>query len=122
DELLRGVAAGGVHGSGDSDRRHAPSLGPRPARLKRYFGGMRMAPSRRMSSPLSSEFSQAWRTRAAYSDGRPNRLGNGMLEASCRRVSSGAIAIIGVSNVPGAIVTTRMQTADRTRAAGSGVP
>src|SRR4029453_543457 len=42
-----------------------------------YLGAMRMAPSRRMTSPLSMGFSRMWRTRAAYSVGRPRREGDG---------------------------------------------
>ena len=65
---------------------HARSAAPCPPRpLPRaiaviaaaYCGAMRIAPSRRITSPFSIGFSRMWRTRAAYSSGRPRRLGNG---------------------------------------------
>ena len=42
-----------------------------------HFGAIRIAPSRRITSPFSISFSKMWRTRAAYSSGRPRRGGNG---------------------------------------------
>ena len=51
------------------------------ARLRCYLGGMRRAPSRRMTSPLSIVFSTMWSASAAYSSGRPRRGGNGTWRA-----------------------------------------
>ena len=45
-----------------------------------------------------------------------------MPAASAWRCASGSMASIGVSNVPGAMVTTRTPTEARSRAAGSVSP
>ena len=49
---------------------------------------MRMAPSRRMVSPLSMVFSMMARARWAYSLGRPRRDGNGTILPSASRTAS----------------------------------
>src|SRR2546427_2319089 len=87
-----------------------------------YLGGMRSAPSSRMGSPFSIAFSMMWRASAAYSLGRPRRDGNGISAASFWRWSSGSMASMGVSKVPGAMVTTRMPSPARSRAMGSVMP
>ena len=69
---------------------------------------MRSAPSSRMVSPFSMRFSQMCFTSAAYSAGFPSRCGNGTLLASDSCASGVKPAIIGVSKMPGAIVTTRI--------------
>src|SRR4029450_1055533 len=84
-----------------------------------YFGGMRSAPSRRMVSPFNIAFSTMWRAKAANSGGLPSRGGKGICAASAWRCGSGSSASIGVSNVPGAIVHTRIPTGARSRAIGS---
>jgi len=61
-----------------------------------YFGAMRIAPSRRMVSPLSILFSMMCWTRAANSGGRPSRLGNGTCCASEACAASGSPASSGV--------------------------
>ncbi len=62
------------------------------------------------------------RTSAAYSEGRPSRGGNGTVASRLLRASSGNPAIIGVSNSPGAIVTTRIPNFESSRATGSVMP
>ena len=54
----------------------------------------------------------------AYSSGRASRGGNGTPAASPARNSSETVASIGVSTMPGAMVTTRMPYCARSRAAG----
>jgi len=75
-----------------------------------------------MVSPLSIVFSTMCATSAAYSEVRPSRCGKGIVSASEARASSGSAASSGVSNSPGAIVTTRTPDRDRSRAAGSVMP
>ena len=87
-----------------------------------YFGCIRIAPSRRMTSPLSIGFAMIDRTSAAYSVGCPRRDGCGTCASSDERTSSGMPAIMGVSKMPGAIVTTRMRSFDRSRAIGRVIP
>ena len=79
---------------------------------------MRIAPSSRTVSPLSSGFSQMKRTRDPYSSGRPRRGGKGTWRARLSRTSCDTVASIGVSKVPGAIVATRMPVRASSRAAG----
>ena len=62
------------------------------------------------------------RTSAAYSVGWPSRDGCGTCCSSDARTSSVMPAIIGVSKMPGAMVTTRMSSFDRSRAIGSVIP
>src|SRR4029450_8558431 len=57
---------------------------------------MRMAPSRRMTSPLSIRFSTMWRTRAAYSSGWPRRGGKGTWAPRESRTWAGRAARMGV--------------------------
>jgi len=71
-----------------------------------HFGAMRIAPSRRMHSPLSIVFSQMCATSAAYSSGRPRREGNGTCLPSESCTSCDSAATIGVLKTPGAIVMT----------------
>src|SRR5438132_40410 len=98
------------------DPRAAPRRGgPRPGQR----GCIRIAPSRRIVSPFSMAFSMISRASAAYSAGRPRRLGNGTCLASEARTGSGSDARSGVSKRPGAIVTTRMPSSARSRATGS---
>ena len=59
------------------------------------------------------------RTSEAYSLGRPSRGGNGTCAPSACWASGVMAAIIGVSNTPGAIATTRMPNRASSRAAGS---
>src|SRR3954452_19708177 len=87
-----------------------------------HFGGIRSAPSRRIVSPFSIWFSAMWTASAPNSSGWPRRDGCGIAAPSAVRASSGSAARSGVSNVPGAIVTTRMPTRARSRAAGSVKP
>ena len=68
---------------------------------------------------MSIGFSTMCRTSAAYSAGRPSRLGCGTCAARESRTSSDSPAIIGVSKVPGAIAITRILEAASSRAAGS---
>src|ERR671910_1098344 len=91
-----------------------------PPRAQR--GGIRSAPSRRMTSPLSIAFSAMWTARAPYSSGAPRRAGCGTWAPSAERASCGRPASSGVSNRPGAIVQTRTRADARSRAAGSVMP
>jgi hypothetical protein len=75
-----------------------------------------------MTSPLSIRFSTMCAARAAYSAGWPRRGGNGIDLPSDSRASGGNAASSGVSNSPGAIVTTRIPAEARSRAAGSVMP
>src|SRR2546425_10752258 len=84
-----------------------------------YFGAMRIAPSRRIVSPFNISFSMMCLARAAYSLGRPRRDGKGTCCPSEIRASSDRLPIIGVSNVPGAIVMTRIPKRANSRAMGS---
>src|SRR5258705_160171 len=79
-------------------------------------GCMRMAPSRRITSPLSIGFSMMWAARAAYSTGRPSRGGKGTCLPSESRAGSGRPASMGVSKRPGAMVMTPMASSARERA------
>ena len=77
---------------------------------------MRSAPSRRMTSPLSIGLSTMCATSAAYSSGRPSRLGCG----TCAPRPLGRLGQsghIGVRINPGAMVITRMALSARSRAA-----
>ena len=58
----------------------------------------------------------------AYSSGRARRCGKGTPAANPARNSSDTVASIGVSTMPGAMVTTRMPYWARSRAAGSVSP
>src|SRR5204863_286651 len=62
------------------------------------------------------------RTNPPYSAGSPRRFGNTTSFASAARTSSESCPSIGVSKMPGAIVTTRTPTTPRSRAAGSVIP
>eukprot|EP00962_Isochrysis_galbana_P042484 scaffold15922_cov111-Isochrysis_galbana.AAC.3 len=83
---------------------------------------MRTAPSNRSTSPLRYRFRMTDSTKAPNSSGRPKRLGKGMEAASPVLTSSFAPSIIGVSNTPGAIVTTRIPRGARSRAMGNVIP
>src|SRR5699024_8490373 len=83
-----------------------------------HFGAMRIAPSRRIVSPLSIGLATIDSTSWAYSVGLLSRAGWGtdLPRDSC--ASAGTPAIIGVSKMPGAMVTTRMREAASSRAIG----
>ena len=83
---------------------------------------MRSAPSSRITSPFSISFSTMWRTRAAYSSGRPRREGNGTCCPRESRAGSGSPARSGVSKMPGAIVITRIPFLASSRAMGRVIP
>src|SRR5919202_156231 len=83
-----------------------------------HRGAMRMAPSRRIVSPLSITFSTICCTSAAYSSGRPSRGGNGTCCPSEMRAGSGSAARSGVSKMPGAMLMTRMPWRANSRASG----
>src|SRR5699024_11466517 len=103
------------HGAG---RRRG--LGPR--RIIRvvwdHLGAVRIAPSRRLVSPLSIGFATIDSTSWAYSVGLPSRAGWGTALPRDSCASAGRSAIIGVSKMPGAMVTTRMREAASSRAIG----
>ena len=69
---------------------------------------MRIAPSRRIVSPLSIGFSMMWAAVSANSDGLPRRDGCGTAFARESRASGATRARIGVSTVLGATVQTRI--------------
>ena len=58
----------------------------------------------------------------AYSTERPIRLGNGTCGPQYASNWSAALPYAGVLMVPGAMVTTRMPSGDRSRAATSVIP
>ena len=86
-------------------------LALRGPRRSSTWGGIRSAPSRRMVSPLSIGLVTMCAARSANSAGSPRRLGKGIALPSSSRASSGSAASSGVSNVPGAIVSTRTPAA-----------
>ena len=75
-----------------------------------------------MVSPFSMTFSMMWTASAAYSAGCPSLGGKGTCLPSEIRAGSGRVAIMGVSNSPGAMVQTRMPSSARSRAMGSVMP
>ena len=75
-----------------------------------------------MTSPLSIGFSTMCTASAPYSSGLPSRLGCGTCLPSDSLADSGSPASSGVSNSPGAMVTTRIRSRDRSRAIGSVMP
>src|SRR3546814_9164159 len=75
----------------------------------RHFGDIRIAPSRRMVSPLSIGFCKMLSTISANSSGLPSRLGNGTCLPSESCASCGSDSSSGVRNRPGAIVITRSE-------------
>ena len=78
---------------------------------------MRKAPSRRITSPLSIGFcSTCWTSAANSPRCAEGRAGRGTA-APRQRASDGRPARSGVSNRPGAMVTTRMALSARSRAA-----
>ena len=83
--------------------------GRRPGRSVRpQRGGIRSAPSSRITSPLSISFSTMCTASAANSSGRPSRAGTGPRCRAPRARPRAGPPSSGVSNVPGAIVHTRM--------------
>src|SRR3546814_4832184 len=80
----------------------------------RHFGDIRIAPSRRMVSPLSIGFCKMLSTISANSSGLPSRLGNGTCLPSEFCASCGSDSNSGVRNRPGAIVITRMRSEEHT--------
>src|SRR5678810_417997 len=94
-ELLQANGAGetGRPGADDDDVVfHHLAIG--------HFGDIRIAPSRRMHSPLSIVFSQMCATSAAYSSGRPRRGGNGtcLPRESCTSCDSAATCLLYTSD------------------------
>src|SRR6185312_14819368 len=87
-----------------------------------YFGAIRIAPSRRITSPFSIGLPTISRTSDANSAGLPSRGGNGTILPSASCTSAVRLAIIGVSKMPGAIVITRMPDRASSRAIGSVMP
>ena len=83
---------------------------------------MRIAPSRRITSPLSIGLATMCSTSAAYSSGLPSRDGCGTWAPSESCASCGSPSSIGVLNSPGAIVITRISLSARSRAIGSVMP
>lgn len=94
-----------------------PSLPPPPPPPPQD-GGIRNAPSNRITSPLIMGFSTIDCTSIANSDGSPSLLGNGTVLPSSFWTCSGRAASIGVLNNPGAIETTLTPSLDRSRARG----
>ena len=87
-----------------------------------HFGGIRSAPSRRITSPFSMELSIMCRTSLANSGGRPRREGNG---TDAPRLSCNGCGIplsSGVAKRPGAMLHTRIPKAANSRAAGKVSP
>lgn len=76
-------------------------------------------PSSRITVPLSMTFSTTALTSAANSCPVPPLFGNSMLFSRLFRTLSLMTAVMGVSNVPGAIVTTRIPKRDKSRVSGS---
>src|SRR3546814_8750555 len=72
-----------------------------------HFGAMRIAPSRRMTSPFSIGLRTMLSTSWAYSSGLPRRLGWGTCLPRLSCAACGSPASIGVQNIPGAMVMTR---------------
>jgi len=69
-------------------------------KLKRHYGCIRSAPSKRITSPFSIGFSTMHCTRCANSSGKPSRGGNGtVLDRNCRTLS-GSVPSSGVSIKP----------------------
>ena len=71
-------------------------------------GVMRIAPSRRIISPLSIVVLDDLLGERAYSSGGPGAAGTAPARRAIARRPRGMPASIGVSKMPGAIVTTRM--------------
>src|SRR6267378_3768119 len=84
-----------------------------------YLGAIRIAPSRRMVSPLSIGFSTICTARLPYSEASPSRAGCGTCAPRLLRASSFSPINSGVRNRPGAMVLTRIFWLARSRAAGS---
>ena len=72
-----------------------------------------------MVSPLSMALSTMCAARFAYSAGRPSREGCGTWRPRESCASWGSPAIMGVSKIPGAMVTTRISERASSRAIGS---
>src|SRR5699024_630097 len=85
-------------------------------------GAIRMAPSRRIVSPLIIGLATTCATRAAYSAGSPRREGCGTCAPSEACASSGSEPSSGVLNSPGAMVFTRICREARSRAIGRVIP
>ena len=87
-----------------------------------HRGAIRIAPSSRMTSPLSIGLVTIVSTSAAYSSGRPSRLGCGTWVPSDSCAAAGNPISIGVRKMPGAIVITRIRCWARSRASGNVMP
>jgi hypothetical protein len=110
-------------GRGRQAHSHAQrALDPTTADQAGQRGAILIAPSRRMTSPLSIGLATMCSTSAAYSLGSPRRLGCGTCLPSDSLASSGSPSNIGVRNSPGAIVMTRISLSARSRAIGSVMP
>ncbi len=73
-----------------------------PAKELLSHGGIRTAPSRRITSPLSIWFDNIDRTSCPYSSGSPSRLGKGIDAPSSCWTLAGSASRSGVKNRPGA--------------------
>ena len=74
----------------------------------RHFGAIRIAPSRRITSPFSIGLRRSRAPATRTPSGLPSRGGNGTILPSASCTSGVRLAIIGVSKMPGAMVITRM--------------
>ncbi len=83
---------------------------------------MRIAPSRRITLPLSMGDVMILRTVSANSSGVPRREGKGTCAPREALASSGNPARRGVSNNPGAMVITRIPNCANSRAMGRVMP
>jgi len=83
-----------------------------------HEGGIRNAPSNRITSPLIMGFSKIDCTSIANSFGSPSLFGRGTVLPSSFWTCSGNAANIGVRNNPGAIDTTLTPSLARSRARG----
>src|SRR5258708_3342034 len=77
-----------------------------------YLAAIRMAPSRRMTSPFRYSFKRMCSTRAAYSAGLPIRAGNGTVLPSASCTSPGMPSTIGLSIIPRATAIPRIPPRD----------
>ena len=80
-------------------RQHNPHGG--------HYGGMRKAPSNRITDPFNMGFSKICTTNRPNSSGFPNRLGHGTVAPNSFCTASGNPSSSGVLNNPGACVFLR---------------
>src|SRR3990167_5680138 len=87
------------------------------------FGGILIAPSKRMVVPFKYVFLAQVKTSSPNSlKGSPNLGGATTSAINPFLTSSGIIATIGVLNTPGAMVTTRIPKGPRSLAIGKVIP